>query len=55
MKDPRSWLGAFAIIAPVLDIVVFGSFLPTFIHEFGFSPCKSSALFACLHGLMRLR
>ena len=41
LKDPKSWLGGLAIGAAALNIAAFSSFLPTFVHEFGFSPRKS--------------
>jgi hypothetical protein len=40
LKDPKTWLGALSIAAPCLNVAAFGSFLPTFIKEFGFSPRK---------------
>jgi MFS family permease len=40
LKDPKTWLLAFAIASASLDVAAFGAFLPTFIHQFGFSPCK---------------
>ncbi|KAF2158851.1 hypothetical protein M409DRAFT_71412 [Zasmidium cellare ATCC 36951] len=38
IKDPKTYLGAFGIVASVLNIVVLGNLLPTFIKAFGFSP-----------------
>lgn len=40
LKDPKTWLFALALAAASLDVAAFGSFLPTFIRQFGFSPCK---------------
>ena len=40
IKDPKSYLGALVIAAPALGITAFAIFLPTFIKEFGFDPCK---------------
>lgn len=40
LKDPKTWLFALAISASSIDVAAFGSFLPTFINQFGFSPCK---------------
>ena len=40
LKDMKTWLFALAIAAASLDVAAFGSFLPTFIRQFGFSPCK---------------
>lgn len=41
LKDPQAWLGALVVAAPCLNVAAFGTFLPTFISEFGFSPRKS--------------
>ncbi|KAJ9610477.1 hypothetical protein H2200_005254 [Cladophialophora chaetospira] len=38
LKDPKTWLFALAAAAASLNIAAFGSFLPTFIRQFGFSP-----------------
>jgi O-methyltransferase involved in polyketide biosynthesis len=40
-KDPKTWLFALAISAASLNVAAFGSFLPTFIQQFGFDPRKS--------------
>ncbi|KIW93256.1 uncharacterized protein Z519_05861 [Cladophialophora bantiana CBS 173.52] len=37
LKDAKTWLLAMAIAAASLDVAAFGAFLPTFIHQFGFS------------------
>lgn len=40
LKDPKTWLCALPAAAASLNIAAFGSFLPTFIRQFGFSPRK---------------
>jgi MFS family permease len=40
LKDVKTWLGALTVAAPCLNVAAFGTFLPTFIREFGFSPCE---------------
>lgn len=40
VKDVKSYFFAFVQVAAVLGTSVVGSFLPTFIHGFGFSTGK---------------
>ncbi|KIW19928.1 hypothetical protein PV08_00503 [Exophiala spinifera] len=44
MKDPKTWLGALIIAAPCLNVAAFGTFLPTFIQEFGFSRLRTQLM-----------
>lgn len=37
LKDPKSWLGGLTNGAAAMNIASLSAFLPTFIHEFGFS------------------
>jgi hypothetical protein len=39
-KDIKTYLDALIVAAFGLGVTSFGLFLPTFIKEFGFSPCK---------------
>ena len=50
LKDIKVWLAALAIGANCVDVAAFTSFIPTFIHQFGFSPRKlaPSSLYICL-------
>ncbi|KFY91883.1 hypothetical protein V500_04415 [Pseudogymnoascus sp. VKM F-4518 (FW-2643)] len=41
IKDPKSWLFAFSQGACVMGVSVVGSFLPSFISTFGFSPIQT--------------
>ncbi|KAF2173687.1 hypothetical protein M409DRAFT_61982 [Zasmidium cellare ATCC 36951] len=41
LKDIKTWLGALIIGAASMNIAAFGVFLPTFLHEFGWSPLQT--------------
>lgn len=47
LKDPKTWLLAMAAAGASLNVAALTSFLPTFIHQFGFSPCKAPADLIC--------
>jgi hypothetical protein len=42
IKDVKTYFFSFIQSAAVLGVSVVGSFLPTFIHDFGFSPGKGT-------------
>ncbi len=41
LKDPKSWLLGLASASASLNVAALTAFLPTFIHQFGFSTCKT--------------
>ncbi|KAJ9617685.1 hypothetical protein H2204_013560 [Knufia peltigerae] len=44
LKDPKTWLGGLAIGAAALNIAAFSSFLPTIVHQFGFTPLHTQLM-----------
>lgn len=49
LKDPKSWAFVFLQFGVATGIGSVGSFLPTFIHGFGLSPCQFSFCTASSH------